>query len=158
MTSSTNRPKRTRPTNTPSLPIPSCFRAYVTLARLCIKTKDWNCAGKTADALIKVDPKHSYPEIYLHQAVARYELKDLNGAQESVQESMRLDPKLAAERRVCAGTDSGGQGRSGRSEGAHGRSMLQFEPAPPDIELVRGHIDNLGKPQANDVDPPLEPL
>jgi cytochrome c-type biogenesis protein CcmH/NrfG len=42
---------------------------YVMLARLCVKTKDWQCATKTADALIKADPKRTYTEIYLHRAV-----------------------------------------------------------------------------------------
>jgi Flp pilus assembly protein TadD len=135
---------------------PKFFRAYVTLARLCIKTKDWNCAGETADALIKADPKHSYPEIYLHRAVARYELKDLSGAQDSVEESLRLDSKLARAEYVLGRILEAKGDLAGAK--AHMTKYLQLEPAPPDIDLVRGHIDNLGKPEANDVDPPLEPL
>ena len=55
---------------------PKMLAAYVTLTRLALKTKDWQGAAKAADALIKVDSKKTYPEIYLHQAVARYALKD----------------------------------------------------------------------------------
>ena len=135
---------------------PKYLRAYVALARLCIKTKDWNCAGETADALIKEDPKHSYPEIYLHRAVARYELKDLSGAQASVEESMRLDSKLARAEYVLGRILEAKGDLAGAK--AHMTKYAQLEPAAPDIELVRGHIDNLGKPEANDVDPPLEPL
>jgi Tetratricopeptide repeat len=135
---------------------PKFLRTYVALARLCIKTKDWNCAGETADALIKEDPKHSYPEIYLHRAVARYELKDLSGAQASVEESMRLDSKLARAEYVLGRILEAKGDLSGAK--AHMTKYLQLEPAAPDIDLVRGHIDNLGKPEANDVDPPLEPL
>jgi hypothetical protein len=40
----------------------------------------------------------------------------------------------------------------------HMAKYLMLEPAPADVDLVRGHIDNLGKPQAKDVDPELEPL
>ena len=29
------------------------FPPYIALTRLCIRTKDWQCAGKNADALIK---------------------------------------------------------------------------------------------------------
>jgi Flp pilus assembly protein TadD len=135
---------------------PKFLRTYVALARLCIKTKDWNCAGETADALIKADPKHSYPEIYLHRAVARYELKDLSGAQASAEEGMRLDSKLARAEYVLGRILEAKGDLAGAK--AHMTKYVQLEPAAPDIELVRGHIDNLGKPEAKDVDPPLEPL
>jgi cytochrome c-type biogenesis protein CcmH/NrfG len=135
---------------------PKYLRSYVTLARLCIKTKDWNCAAKTSDALIKADPKRSYPEIYLHQAVARYELKDLNGAQESIQESIRLDPRHARAQYVLGRILEAKGDLAGAKQ--HMAQYLKLEPAPPDVDLVKGHIDNLGKPVANDVDPDLEVL
>lgn len=131
---------------------------YITLARLCIKTKDWNCAAMISDALIKVDNKHVYPEIYLHQAVARYELKDLNGAQESVEEAMRLDPQNRQPRAQYV------LGRileaKGDIDGAkeHMAKYLQLEPAPQDVDLVKAHIENLGKQPATNVDPDLEQL
>ena len=135
---------------------PKFLRTYVTLARLCVKTKDWNCAAKTSDALIKEDPKHSYPEIYLHQAVARYELKDLSGAQESVEEAIRLDPKHARSQYVLGRILEAKGDLAGAKE--HMAKYLQLEPAPPDIDLVRGHIDSLGKQAASEVDPDLEAL
>jgi Flp pilus assembly protein TadD len=135
---------------------PKYLRAYVTLARLCIKTKDWNCAAQTSDALLKEDTKHSYPEIYLHQAVARYELKNLSGAQESVEQAIRLDPKNARSQYVLGRILEAKGDLVGAKE--HMTKYLQLEPAPPDIDLVRGHIDNLGKPTANEVDPELEAL
>ena len=133
---------------------PKYFRAYVTLARLCIKTMDWNCAGQTAEALIREDPKHSYPQIYFHQAVARYELKDLKGAQESIEENMRLDSKIPRAEYVLGRILEAKGDLAGAKE--HMTKYLSLEPAPPDVDLVRGHIDNLGKPEAKDVDPPLE--
>jgi Tfp pilus assembly protein PilF len=137
---------------------PKRLPPYVTLTRLCIKTKDWNCAAKTADVLIKADSKHSYPEVYLHQAVARYELKDLNGAQESVQEALRLDQnkKLPRSEYVLGRILEAKGDLAGAKE--HMAKYLQLEPAPVDVDLVHGHIDNLGKPAANDVDPDLEQL
>lgn len=137
---------------------PKVLAPYVTLARLCIKTKDWDCAAKTAEALIKADPKHSYPEVYLHQAVARYELKDLNDAQQSVEEAIRLDPKHTQPRTEYV------LGRILESKGdlagakEHMAKYLELEPAPADVDLVRGHIDNLGKPSGAGVEPELELL
>jgi cytochrome c-type biogenesis protein CcmH/NrfG len=137
---------------------PKMLAPYVTLARLCIKTKNWNGAAKASDALIKVDPKYSYPEIYLHQAVARYELKDLKGAEESVQEAIRLDPANKRPRaEYVLGRILEAEGDAAGAK-EHMAKYLTLEPAPPDVDLVRGHIDNLGKPEAKDVDPELEPL
>jgi Tfp pilus assembly protein PilF len=137
---------------------PKYLRTYVTLARLCVKTKDWSCAAQTSDALIKEDPKHSYPEIYLHQAVARYELKDLKGAQESVEEAIHLDQGNTHPReQYVLGRILEAKGDLAGAKD-HMAKYLQLEPAPPDVDLVRGHIDNLGKPTAKDVDPELEVL
>ena len=137
---------------------PKLLPPYVTLTRLCIKTKDWTCAAKTAEALIKLDSKHSYPEIYLHLAVARYELKDLNGAEESVQEAMRLDPKMKRPRaEYVLGRILEAKGDvAGAKE--HMAKYMKLDPAPADVDVVRAHIDNLGKQQSTDVDPDLEPL
>jgi Tfp pilus assembly protein PilF len=137
---------------------PKVLTPYVTLARVCIKTKDWSCVAKASEALIKADLKRSYPEIYLHLAVARYELKDLNGAQESVEEAIRLDPKYKRPRaEYVLGRILEAKGDvAGAKE--HMAKYLELEPAPADIDLVRGHFDNLGKPEAKDVDPELERL
>jgi len=131
---------------------------YITLARLCLKTKDWDCAAKNAGDGIKVDLKHLYPELYLHQAVAQYGLKDLNGAEASVQEAIRLDPlhHLPREEYVLGRILEAKGDANGAKE--HMANYLKLEPAPPDVELVKGHLDNLGKPEAASVDPQLEVL
>jgi len=134
---------------------PKFLRTYVALTRLCVKMKDWNCVVQTADALLKLDPKHSYPEMYLHRAVARYELNDLSGAQQSVEEAIRLNGRKLPRAEYVLGRILEAKGDlAGAKE--HMTKYLQLEPAPADIDLVRGHIDNLGKPTAKDVDPPLE--
>jgi tetratricopeptide (TPR) repeat protein len=137
---------------------PKLLPPYITLARLCIKTKDWQCTSTTADALIKADVKRAYPEIYLHQAVARYQLKDLDGALAAVQEAIRLDPKYKKPRTEYV------LGRileaKGDAAGAreHMSKYLELEPAAGDVELVKGHLQLLGKPEAGSVEPELEPL
>jgi hypothetical protein len=133
-------------------------RPYITLARLCLKTKDWQCAFKSAADGIKMDPKHIYPELYLHQAVAQYQLKDLSSAQSSVEEAIQLDPlhHLPREEYVLGRILEAKGDANGAKE--HMANYLKLDPAPPDIELVKGHLDNLGKPEAKDVDPALEVL
>jgi Tfp pilus assembly protein PilF len=138
---------------------PKLLPSYVTLTRLCIKTKDWSCAAKTSEALIKQDTKHMYPEVYLHQAVARYELKDLAGAQESVEEEIRMDPQHFHPRaQYVLGRILEAKGDiAGAKE--HMANYLKLEPAPVDVDLVRQHIENLGKPNPpSTADPELEVL
>ena len=133
-------------------------RVYITLARLCLKTKDWDCASKAAADGEKVDLKHLYPELYLHQAVAQYERKDLAAAEASVQEAIRLDPlhHLPREEYVL-GRILEAKGDAGAAR-EHMNNYLKLDPAPPDLDLLKGHLENLGKPEAASVDPSLEVL
>jgi cytochrome c-type biogenesis protein CcmH/NrfG len=137
---------------------PKLLAAYVTLARLCLKTKDWECATKGADALIKADSKRAYPEIYLHRAVARYELKDLGGAETSVQEALRLDPTRKKPRaEYVLGRILEAKGDAGAAR-EHMAKYLELEPNASDVEVVRAHLQNIGKPEVAGLEPELEPL
>jgi hypothetical protein len=137
---------------------PKLLPVYVTLARVCIMTKDWNCTAKTAETLISLDRKNTYPEIYLHQAVARYEVKDLKGAEESVKEAIHLAPKNTLPRAQYV------LGRileaKGDTKGAtqHMEEYLKLQPGAPDADVIRGHITGLENPLAPGADPDLEVL
>jgi Flp pilus assembly protein TadD len=136
---------------------PKMLPPYVTLARLCLKTKDWQCAAMASDSLIKIDKKHDYPEIYLHQAVARYELKDLAGAEASIQEALRLDPKNKRPREQYV------LGRileaKGDTNGAreHIAKYLDLDPNAADAAAIRVELEGLGKPPSGP-EPNLELL
>jgi Tfp pilus assembly protein PilF len=137
---------------------PKLFTAYVMLAHLCVKTKDWQCADQTADSLLKADAKRTYPEIYLHQAVARYELKNIAGAEAAAQDAIRYDPRHKRPRaEYVLGRILEAKGDlAGARE--HFGKYLALEPTPIDVDLVKGHVQNLGKPEAAGVEPELEPL
>jgi Flp pilus assembly protein TadD len=137
---------------------PKLLPPYVTLARLCIRTKDWQCAAKTADSLIKVDAKHTFAEIYLHRAVAQYELKDLARAEESAREFIRLDPKHSkprAEYVIGRILEAKGDSNGARE---HISKYLELQPSAPDAETVQGHLLGMGKPENAAPEPELEPL
>jgi Flp pilus assembly protein TadD len=137
---------------------PKLLPPYVALLRVCIKLKNWDGAEKAAAALIKADPKHGYPEVYLHQAVAQYGLKDYNGGEESVQEAIRLDPahqRPRAEYVLGRILEAKGDIKGAKE---HMATYLKLAPAPQDVDLVKGHIDLIGRPGGADVDPELEPL
>lgn len=134
---------------------PKFLVAYVTLTRLCVKTNDWQCASQTADTLIKYDSKHYYPEVYLHKAVALYGLKDLAGAEASIEEAIRRDPahKRPREEYILGRILEAKGDTAGARE--HMSKYLELEPAPADGDLIRAHLQNMGKPEAKDTDPAL---
>jgi hypothetical protein len=137
---------------------PKQLPSYVTIARLCIKTKDWQCALQNADSLIKLDTKHLYPEIFLHRAVAQYELKNLPSAQESAQEAIRVDTKHKwprAEYVLGRVLEAKGDINAARE---HMKTYLDLQPAAPDAEAVQSHMLGLGKPEKVATEPELEPL
>src|SRR5581483_2501489 len=120
---------------------PKMYAAYVTLTRLSLKTKDWQGAAKAADALIKADSKKTFPEMYLHQAVARYALNDLEGAAASVLEA--LNAKIPRAEYVYGRILEAKGDAAGARE--HISKYLEIDKNAPDAELIRARLDNIGK-------------
>jgi Tfp pilus assembly protein PilF len=137
---------------------PKQLPSYVALTRLCIKKKDWQCALTNADGEIRSDTKHFYPEIYIHRAVAQYELKDLPSAEASAQEAIRLDTNHKwprAEYVLGRILEAKGDINGARE---HMQKNLELQPTAKDAEEVQAHMLGLGKPEKAAVEPELEPL
>jgi tetratricopeptide (TPR) repeat protein len=137
---------------------PKVLPAYVTLARLCLRTKDWQCAASAANGEIKADTKQLYKEIYIHLAVAQYELKDVAGAEQSAREAIRLDPKHTKPRaEYVLGRILEAKGDiNGARE--HMSKYLELEATSSDAEQVQAHMLALGKPGSAGPEPMLELL
>jgi Tetratricopeptide repeat len=132
---------------------PKSYASYVTLARVLIKTKDWQNAAKVSDALIKLDPKQTYPEIYLHQSVALLKLKDLSGAEAAAKEAMRSSKLPRAEFVLGRIAEAKGDIAGARE---HIGSYIAMDPMASDIELIKAFLQVVGKPEGAGVDPDLE--
>jgi tetratricopeptide (TPR) repeat protein len=132
---------------------PKLLPAYVGLLRMCIKTKDWQGAVTAADGLAKVDTKKLFPEVYLHLAVARYGLKDLDGALASAQDAVKQDAQQKRGEYVLGRILEAKGDTAGARE--HMNKYLSLDPNVADVELIRQHIEYLGKPEAATVDPDL---
>ena len=130
---------------------PKMFAAYITLARLSIKMKNWDGAAKTSDSLIKADSKRSFPEIYLHQAVARYALKDLDGAAASAQEAMKA--RIPRAEYVYGRILEAKGDATGARE--HISKYLEIAKNAPDAPLIRTRLENLGKSEPGISEPEL---
>ncbi len=126
---------------------PKSLDAYLPLARESISAKDWDTAEKAAAALIKLDSKLRYPEIYLHQAVARYRLKDLDGAESSARTGIRLDRRREVPRIefVLGVILELKHDYAGARE--HMLQYLTLDSKAVDAEDVRSRLENLGRPQ-----------
>jgi tetratricopeptide (TPR) repeat protein len=131
---------------------------YMTLVRLCIKTKDWECAAKGADALASADKRNLYPQVRLHSAVALYELKELDRAEASARECVRLDPNHMLPRaEYVLGRILEAKGDlAGARE--HMSRYLELDKKAPDSASIQTHINNLGNPQSTATEPELEYL
>jgi tetratricopeptide (TPR) repeat protein len=130
---------------------PKMLPAYVTLARVCLKTKDWQCAAKNADELIKADSKKAYPEIYLHQAVARYGLKDYDGAMAAAKQA--FDRKLVRAEYILGRILEAKGDAAGARENIS--KYLDLDKNTPDAEMIRSQLENVGKPDAKPAEPEL---
>jgi tetratricopeptide (TPR) repeat protein len=131
---------------------------YMTLLRLCVKVKDWESAVKTADMLIKADRKSQFTEVHLHRAVALYGLKKLDEAEASALEAIRLDPyhqKPRLEYILGRILEAKGDLNGARE---HMLKYLELDKSTPDAQLIRKHLELLGKAEAAEVEPELEYL
>jgi Flp pilus assembly protein TadD len=132
---------------------PKSYASYVTLARILIKSKDWQNAAKISDALIKLDPKQPYPEIYLHQSVALLKLKDLGGAEAAAKEAMRSSKLPRAEFVLGRIAEAKGDLAGARE---HIATYIALDPNASDIEGIKAFLQALGKPEGAGSDPDLE--
>jgi len=133
---------------------PKSYMSYVTLTRIAIKTKDWQTATKLADALIKADPKQTYPEMYLHLAAARLKLKDLAGAESAAQESVQKYQNPRAEFVLGRIAEAKGDIPTAKE---HISKYIALDPTARDIEQIKAFLQVIGKPEAAGIDPELEP-
>jgi Ca-activated chloride channel family protein len=137
---------------------PKLLGAYVPLASLSIEVKDWESADQVSTDLIKRDPQGRYPEARLIQASARYELKNLDGAIASANETIRLDKshKLpAAEYMLALSLEAKGEHTAARD---HLKSYLALLPQrAPNAEVIRELIDQMDKAIASGAPSPMLP-
>ena len=132
---------------------PKSYGSYVMLARIAVRSKDWQNAANAADALIKADPKQTYPEIYLHQAAARFKLKDLAGAEMAAQTA--ADKFQIARAELVLGKIAEAKGDLNGAR-AHINKYIALDPNANDIGQIKLFLQALGKPEASNYDPELE--
>ena len=123
---------------------PKMLAPRVILTRLLIRDGDWAGASKMAVTALPLDKEHIYPELYLHQAVAEYNQKDLAAAETHAKQALDPKNKRPAPRAEYA------LGRileaKGDMAGAkqHMSRYLELEPDASDAAQIKAHIDMMG--------------
>jgi tetratricopeptide (TPR) repeat protein len=127
---------------------PKMLAPYVTRTRLLVKEKNWSEVLKSSDPALALDKDHLFSELYVHRAVAQYNLKDLAAAEASAKEAMNPKGKRTTARAEYV------LGRvleaKGDMDGAkqHMAKYLELVPSAEDALVIKGHIDGIGKPGA----------
>jgi len=134
---------------------PKMLVSWVTLSRTDVLVKDWAGAESAAQTAIKLDAKRSFPEVYMHQAVARYELKNVAGAEESIKEALGRGGKQTKRAEFVFGRILDAKGDSAGAR-EHVAKFLAENPNTPDSELIKAYLDVIGKPEAAALHPDLE--
>lgn len=127
---------------------PKMTVAFVTLSHVDVLTKDWQGAVNAANSAIRLDVKHIYSEVYMHLAAAQYELKNLDDATANIKRS--LDRDFA--QRKYRGELILGLILAAKGDVADAKDQiskyLQHDKTPPDLDLIQGYLDVIGKPEA----------
>jgi Ca-activated chloride channel homolog len=130
---------------------PRWLQPYSMLARLDIEQKDWNAALKSTGQWIEADTRRAHPEAYVDNALARFHLHDIEGAEKSAREAIRLERKGPSSRSeyVLAAVLIEKRDRAGAIE--HLERYLKLEPAAGNAGAVKALITKLSTPSQEPV-------
>ena len=124
---------------------PKMAEAYLLLAHVSIAAHDWQATTEAAAALSKAAPRKMNPQLETDLAIARYFLKDLDGAEAAATESIRLDAKREFPRSEFVLGVILDARRNYDAARQHLSQYLELAPKGADAEDARTRIANLGK-------------
>jgi tetratricopeptide (TPR) repeat protein len=131
---------------------PKLLVSYAGLNRLLMREKDWAGVLKNSAAMIPVDKDRIYPEVYAHQAVAHFNLKDLAAAEAAATEAVNPKAKHTYSRgEYVLGRILEAKGDTAGAK-QHMSRYLELVPAAEDAAQIQAHIDMMGKPGAPEPD------
>jgi tetratricopeptide (TPR) repeat protein len=115
-------------------------RPYLRLARLSTSEQDWRNAADLSNKALELDPI-AFPEAYYLNALALYNLKDMEAAERSVRKGQRLDLSLQFPQMhlILANILSSKQDALGSIEEM--RKYLKEAPKAEDAPMVRARLE-----------------
>jgi Ca-activated chloride channel homolog len=133
---------------------PKSLPSLVLLLRLETEAKQWDDAARYAADLIRLEPRR-YPEAYLYQAIARYQLNDLDNAAQSAATAVALDEKHQNPRTEYIYALILEARRDFAQASAHYRKFLELDPKSTEASAVRARLDALASGGARPALPEL---
>lgn len=121
---------------------------YLQMAAIAVREQNWQDVADTTQRAIKLDP-FNFPQAYLYNAIANYNLKHLDAAEKSAREGQKMDnqhryPKLEHVLGVLLAEK---QDFSAAAE--HMRSYLKFAPDAQDAGIVKKQLTEIEKLSSN---------
>ena len=127
---------------------PKQLSTQLMLVRANLSCQDWEEASRTAAVLIAADVRRRYLEAYLDEAIARYHLRDMDGAEARVKELLQLDRAHQLPRAEYVLGLILEYRKNIDSAREHMQKYLEMEPRASDAPAARARLENLGKAQA----------
>ena len=149
---SLRRPEEARPALERAIELdPKPLKPYLMLANAQIDLKDWEAASATTSKLIAADTKHDFFEANLLRAIALYQLRNVDGALEQVNQAIRLDKHhdLTRAEYVLGVIQEARKDYEAASQ--HLRAYVAQNPRAEDVPTVNARIANLGKAPVADL-------
>jgi tetratricopeptide (TPR) repeat protein len=121
---------------------------YIQIAMLEFQTQHWQEVADTTDKAMRLDP-FTFPQAFFFNAVANYNLRHFDVAEQSALRAQKLDPRhqmpqvshllgvILADRHDFTGA------------AAHMRDYLKFAPQARDADAVRSQIESFEKQSAS---------
>jgi tetratricopeptide (TPR) repeat protein len=122
--------------------------AWAQLGLMAAQTSNWPDAVQYLDGALKLDPVE-YPQLWLPDAIAGYNMKNFDVAERSAREAIKADPQ----HRFPKADELLGNALLQKRQYAEAadalRAYMKFAPDAPDIDLVKAQVaqlDALPKP------------
>ena len=115
---------------------------HLAMLQHAVGSRDWEQIAQRSDTVIKLNP-FNYPQAWFLNSAALYNMKNLEGAEKSAREAVRLDPEHRNPRALqLLGVILADKGSY--SEALENmRGYVSFAPAAPDVESVRRQMAEL---------------
>jgi tetratricopeptide (TPR) repeat protein len=131
---------------------PKYLNPYLELSRMALGAKNWRELADVSGRAVKLDP-FDYPQQFLFNSVANYNLQNMDAAEKSAREAEKLDtqhhyPQVSHLLGVILAQR---QDYTGAADAM--RNYLKFAPGAADAATVRGQLDQLEKLSAESAPP-----
>ena len=123
---------------------PKYLNPYLELSRLALGAKNWRELADVTGRAVKLDP-FDYPQQFLFNSVANYNLRNMDAAEKSARAAEKLDtehryPQVSHLLGIILAQHQDFTGAAGEM-----RNYLKFAPGAQDAATVRGQLDQLEK-------------